>query len=198
MRSTPSSVFSCSPFARAPHHDAALDLVQVEDVRRLPHRQPRKVRRIHGIRDLFLLQQRKISRHLRARKPVPRLADRHLAQHPRRKPPAGILSLNPHRIRPGRRPAFRQFIRKLRQRQPINRRRLARHAVVVHRIHAVGGNVHLVKRAVALAEIVDALDGNPAQRQIFSQPRIIHRQSRQICSKPFRQYLHLEFLRKRS
>ncbi len=52
---------------------------------------------------------------------------------------------------------------KLRQRQPINRRRLARHAVVVHRVHAVGGDVHLVERAVALAEIEDALYGNAAQ-----------------------------------
>ena len=137
--------------ARPPHHDAPLDLVQVEDVRRLPHRQPGKVRSVDSIRDLFLFQQPKVGSHLSARKPVPRVAYSNAAQHPRRKSSARVLGLDPHRKGPRGSPRLRQREIKPRQPKPIDRRRLPRHPVVVHRIHTVGRNVRLVERPVPAA-----------------------------------------------
>jgi len=51
---------------------------------------------------------------------------------------------------------------KPRQRQAVDGRGFARYAVVVHRVHAVGGDVHLVKRAIAHAKIEYSLDCDPA------------------------------------
>ncbi len=53
--------------------------------------------------------------------------------------------------------------------QAVDGGRFARHAVVVHGVDAVGGDVHLVERAVAGAEIVDAFDGDAAQREVFGE-----------------------------
>ena len=78
--------------ARQPHHDAALDLVQIERMRGMPHPHQHKVADIDGIRDLLLLQQAKVfSNPPRARR------NRHIAQHPRRKSSAKLRRLNPHR-----------------------------------------------------------------------------------------------------
>ena len=54
----------------------------------------------------------------------------------------------------------------LQQRHTIDRRRLTRNAVVVHRIHAVRRNVHL-KQMAATGQLVHAFHGNAAQRQVF-------------------------------
>ena len=54
----------------------------------------------------------------------------------------------------------------------VDRRRLAGDAVVVHGIDAVGGDVHLVERTVARAEIVDAFDGDAAQGQVVGELRV--------------------------
>ena len=51
----------------------------------------------------------------------------------------------------------------------VDGRGFARDPVVIHGIHAIGGDVHLVQRAVARAEIVDAVDGDAAQRQVFGE-----------------------------
>ena len=179
---------------RPPHHNPALKLVQVEDECRLTHRNPCKVRRIHGVGNLLLLQQPEVGAHLRASIPIPRLAHRHVPQHPRREAPARILRLNPDRKELAARAAFRQFTRKLRQLQSINRRRLPRHPVVVHRVYAIGRNIHLIKRSVPVAERIDAINGNSAQRQVFGKPRVVHRQPRQVASQPFCKNFHVGYL----
>src|SRR4051812_24598603 len=61
---------------------------------------------------------------------------------------------------------------------------------MVHCVHAVGGDVHLVERAIAIAKRVNTLHGNTAQRQVLSKLRIIHRQSRQVSAKPFGKNFH--------
>ena len=42
-----------------------------------------------------------------------------------------------------------QAVFQLRQRNVINRRRLTRHAVVIHHVHTVGGDVHLIPHTAA-------------------------------------------------
>jgi hypothetical protein len=101
-------------------------------------------------------------------KPIPRGADGDAAQHPRRKPPASVLGLNAHGKGLGRRLGLGQFEIQQWQRQAVDRRRLPRHAVVVHRIHAVGRNIHLIERAIPVAKRIDAIDGNAAQGEVFS------------------------------
>ncbi len=177
-------------FFGAPHHDAALDLVQVEDMRGLAHRQPGKVGGIHGVRDAFLFEQAEVGGDFRAREPVARIADGDAAQHPRGEAPAGVFGLDAHREGLAGRAGLWQFKRKRLQSQPIDRRRLARHAVVVHRVNAVGGDVHLVERAVARAQIVDAFNGYAAQRQVFGELGVVDGQFRQIGAEPFGQYVH--------
>ena len=49
----------------------------------------------------------------------------------------------------------------------VDGRGFAGDAVVVHGVDAVGGDVHLVERAVACAEIEDAFDGDAAQGEVF-------------------------------
>ena len=83
------------------------------------------------------------------------------------------------------------------QRNAIDRRRLARDAVVVHRVDAVGGDVHLVERAVAGAEIVDAFDGDAAQGQVFGELRVVDGKLGQITAKPFGKNLHANCPRNR-
>ena len=158
--------------ARPPHYDPSLNLVQIEGVCRLAHRQPCEVGRIHGIQNHLLLEQREIRRNLSAREPVARLADRHIAQHTRSKPPALVLGLNPHRKWLAGRSRIRQRVPQFRQLQPIDRRRLASNAVVIHRVHAVRGDVHLVNRtivdrAVRLAERINPFHRDPTQSQIL-------------------------------
>ena len=81
-------------FARAANDDAALDLVQVEGVGGLAHRQPGVIGGVHGVRNHLLLEQAKVGGHLRAGKPVARVADGHIAQHPRREAATGLPRLD--------------------------------------------------------------------------------------------------------
>ena len=53
------------------------------------------------------------------------------------------------------------------QRQVVDHRRFARHAVVVHGIGTIGANLHLEDGVLALAG--DALDGNPDRSEVLRQ-----------------------------
>ena len=59
------------------------------------------------------------------------------------------------------------------QRQVVDGRRLARDAVVVHRIHAIGGDVHLEEVPVAGTKIVHAFDRDAAQGQVFGELAVV-------------------------
>ncbi len=72
----------------------------------------------------------------------------------------------------------------------VDRRGLARDAVVVHGIDAVGGDVHLEERAVACAEIEDAFDGDAAQGQVFGELGVGDGEFGQVRSQPFCQNFH--------
>ena len=183
------SIQQLQPLARprAPHHNPALNLVEVEHMRRLPHRQPSEVRRIHRPRDRLLPDRTEVLRDQTVRR-----LHIHIANHSRRKPPAQILRLDPHRKRITRPRSLHRCAEPLRQRpqrHSINRRRLARYPVVVHRIHAVRRNVHLKARSAARSR-EDALNRNAAQRQVFSELRIAHVQLRQIRADPLGQNIH--------
>ncbi len=160
-------------------------------MRRLAHRQPGKVGRIHGVRDLLLFEQTEVRGHLRARKPVPRFADRDAAQHPRRKPPAARprpRSAPERRLAAGR--GFGSANSSAGSVQPVDRRRLARHAVVVHRVHAVGGDVHLVERAVPVAERKMPSTAIPRRVRSSASCASSTGSPGKYARKPFRQYLH--------
>jgi len=67
---------------------------------------------------------------------------------------------------------------------------------VIHRIHAIRRDVHLEERPMR-AEIENAFDRNPAQRQIVRQLPIGDRDARNIFANPIRQYLHANCSRNR-
>ena len=48
--------------ARKPHNDSAVDLIQIEGMRRMPHADKREVRSIDSIQDLLLVEQMKVVR----------------------------------------------------------------------------------------------------------------------------------------
>ena len=58
------------------------------------------------------------------------------------------------------------------QRQVVDRRSLARHAVMVHGIGTVGANLHLEDSVLAFA--ADALDGNSNRSKVLRQAAIVH------------------------
>ena len=183
------------PFALAgpSHHDAAFNLVQVKGMRWLPHRQPGEVRRIYGVGNLFLFEQAEVRRNLGAWEPVTRFADGDATQHAGREPPALVLRLDRDgKILRGR-PGLWKVIGEIWQRQSVDCSRLTGHAMVVHRVHAVGCYVHLEERAVSLAEIVDPFDRNAAQSQVLGELSVINGKSGKVCTKPFCKYLHFLF-----
>ncbi len=74
---------------------------------------------------------------------------------------------------------------------------LAGDAVVVHGIDAVGGDVHLVERAVTRAKIEDAFNGDAAQGEIFGELGVVDRKFRQITAKPLGKNFHANCPRNR-
>ena len=60
MRSMPSRVFELFAFAGAADDDAAFDLVEVEGVGGLAHREPCEVGGVDGVGDLFLLEEAEV------------------------------------------------------------------------------------------------------------------------------------------
>ena len=55
----------------------------------------------------------------------------------------------------------------------VDGRRLARHAVVVHGVHAIGGQVHLVDGRAVL--FLDGLHGDAGRGQVFGELTIVGR-----------------------
>ncbi len=60
----------------------------------------------------------------------------------------------------------------------VDGRGFARDTVVIHGIDAVRGDVHLVDRAIACAEIEDAFDGDAPECEVFSELRVADREFR--------------------
>ena len=129
--------------ARAADNDPALQLVQIERVRRLPHRQHNIIGRIDSVENRLLLQQPEPLRHHARRRRKP-----NIEQHPRREPPAQLRLFDRHRHGPCCDPRCRQTRIEQLQLEPVDRRRLTRNAVVIHRIDAIGRDVHLEQRPV--------------------------------------------------
>ena len=177
--------FEALALAGAAHHDAAFDLVQVEGVRGLAHGYPCKVGGVYGVGDLLLLKQAEVGCYFRAWKPVARTSDGDAAQYARGKAAAGVLGLDLHGKGLGGGLRCGQWEIERRQCESADGRRLACNAVVVHCVDAVGGDVHLVERAVACAEIVHAFNGYAAQGQVFGEFRIVDRQSGNEGFEPF-------------
>ena len=137
-------------FAGAADDDAAFDLVEVESVRGLAHGEPRKVGGIDGIGDFLLLEQREVGGDFRAGEPVARFAD----GEPRRtravkRPQASSASMRTERAGGGL-GCWKCDIEGF-ELDAVDGGRFARDAVVIHGVYAVGGDVHLVERAIAPA-----------------------------------------------
>ena len=88
--------------SRTPHNDAAFNLVEIEDMRGLAHRQPGKIRGIDRVGNLFLLEQAEIGSDLCAREPIFRVANRDAAQHTRREAAASLFGFDLDGKRPAR------------------------------------------------------------------------------------------------
>ena len=164
-------------FAGAADDDAAFDLVEVEGVGGLAHGEPGEVGGVDGVGDFLLLEQGEVGGDFGAGEPVARFADGDAAQNAGGEAAAGVFGFDAARRR-----AWRPACASGRanssgwQREAVDGRGLARDAVVVHGIDAVGGDVHLVERAVACAEIVDAFDGDAAQGEVFSELGVVDRE----------------------
>ena len=68
---------------------------------------------------------------------------------------------------------------------------------MVHRIDAVGGDVHLEEVSIAGTEVVHALHRNATQRQVFGELMIVDRDIRDIGAEPAGQDIHANCSRKR-
>jgi hypothetical protein len=66
------------------------------------------------------------------------------------------------------------------QRQIINRRRLPRHAVMIHRIGTVRPNLHFKHGVDAAA--ADPLDRNSNVGQVLSQPPVVNREINELAN----------------
>ena len=129
---------------------------------------------VDGVGDLFLFKQAEVCRHFGSGEPVARspmvMSRRTRAVKRPHASSASIFTENgfgPCAVLSGKRHIKRPEC------YAVNGRRFAGNAVVVHGIDAVGGDVHLEERAVALAEIEDAFDGDAAQRQIFGELSVV-------------------------
>ncbi len=84
----------------------------------------------------------------------------------------------------------RNRISQWRERQVVDGRGLAGDAVVVHRIDAVGGDVHLEEVAIAGAEVVDALDGDAAQGEVVGELSVGDGEGGKIVAEPVGENFH--------
>ena len=73
----------------------------------------------------------------------------------------------------------------------------AGNAIMVHGVDAVGGDVHLVKRPVAFAEAVDALDGDAAQGQVLGEFVVVDREFGEQAAEPCGKNFHANCSRNR-
>jgi hypothetical protein len=172
----------------AAHHDAALDLVQVEDVVGMAHAEQHEVRDVDRVRDRFLPEFAEVMRDdaLGGR-------DRDAADNLRGKASAQVRRLDADGERLGRRGLGQARIERV-QRHVVDGRRLAGDAVVVHGVDAVGGDVHVEERGFGVAgdvvDLEDAFDGDAAQGQVFGELSVIDVQDREIGAEPFGKDFH--------
>ena len=75
------------------------------------------------------------------------------------------------------------------QRHTVDRRGLARNAVMVHGIDAIGRDVHL-KQVSTAHEFVHAFDGNATQGKVFRKLPVVHFERGQVLAQPIRQDVH--------
>ena len=156
-------------FAGAADDDAAFDLVEVEGVGGLAHGEPCEVGGVDGVGDFLLLEKLEVGGDFGAGKPVARVADGDAAQNAGGEAAAGVFGFDAHGEGLARTARFWKCNIERLEFNAVDGRGLARDAVVVHGVDAVGGDVHLEERAVAGAEIVDAFDGDAAQGQVFGE-----------------------------
>jgi len=171
--------------ACATHDDAAFNLVQIEGMGRLPHREPTEVGRIDRRGDRLLPERREV-----VGDDALRRANRDTTNDARGEAAAQVLRLDAdgkaytgHVLRG----CFAE--RERLQRHAIDRGSLARYAVVVHRVDAVGGDVHFVQRAAARGGKL-AFDGDAAQGEVFGKLPVVHGEFRKIGAKPVGQDVH--------
>ena len=63
---------------------------------------------------------------------------------------------------------------------------------MVHGVDAVGGDVHLEEVAVPGAEVVDALDRDAAQCDVFGELAVVHGDAGNVAAEPFGENVHKE------
>jgi hypothetical protein len=114
-------------------------------MRGLAHGEPHEVRGINGIGDFLLLEKTEVGRDFCAGEPVARVADGHSAKDAGCEAATSIFGFDAHgEVLPGQRMFRKRYLEWL-QFNSINRCGFTRDAIVVHGIHAVGGEVHLVQ-----------------------------------------------------
>ena len=84
-----------------------------------------------------------------------------------------------------------------REREVVDGGGLARDAVVVHGVDAVGGDVHLEEVAVPGAKVVDALDRDAAQGEVFGELAVVYGDAGDVAAEPFGENIHANCSRKR-
>ena len=171
---------------RPPHHDRAFHPIQIEGVGGMPHAQQHVVAGVDSIQDLLLPQRGEPLGDQSLRRP-----DVHIAQDARSETATRLGRVNPHRMpfAPHRMPRARRRRRQgrieRRKRQSIDRRRLPRHLIVIHRVHAIGRDVHLEQRPTRRKNhIEDTFDSNAAKRQIIGKHAVIRGQIGKVGAKP--------------
>src|SRR5262249_26793079 len=100
-----------------------------------------------------------------------RWLDADASQHARGEAAAEVGLLDPDAVGLRILMSFRKFRLDRLQIYVVDRRRLARHAVVVHRVHAVGGDVHL--EGGVRAGALDRLDSDAGVRQILRKLAVV-------------------------
>ena len=83
-----------------------------------------------------------------------------------------------------------------RQIEVVDGRGLARNAVMIHRVDAVRGDVHLEERTTA-GRGEFAFHGNAAQGEVFGELPVVDRQLGKIGAKPMRKNIQANCSRKR-
>ena len=184
-------------FAGATHHDAAFDFVEVEGVGRLAHGEPCEVCGVDGVGDFLLLEEFEVGVDLGAGKPVARVGDGDAAENAGGEAAAGIFGVDADgEDLLGRCMCGKGHLEGL-QFDAVNGGGFARDAVVVHGIDAVGGDVHLEERTVAVAERINALDRDAAESQVFGKLGVGDGEFGQIGTEPPGENLHANCPRKR-